>query len=70
MGYIITIILGILIVGVLVIALGRGRSVGQVPPRGRDVTVKQPAAAEPTPPRSDTAPAGRVENATHHTPPA
>lgn len=70
MGYIIVLFLGVLLVGFLIAAFGRSRPVGQVSPRGRDATFKQPLSAEPTPPRSDTAREDQVERASRHTPPA
>lgn len=71
MGYIVLLVLGIAAIVVLAAALmsGRRRPAGRTWP-GKDITPKQPAANEPTPGASDTAPPGQAEQAQRHTPPA
>jgi hypothetical protein len=71
MGYIFLLVIGtVVVVGIFVMFVGgRRRSGGQVE-HGRDVTVKRPAADEPTPTGSSTATNAQARAAEKKIPPA
>ena len=71
MGYIFLLVVGTVVVaGMLIMFVGgRKKSVGQVS-RGHDVTVKKPAADEPTPSVSAAASSSQARAAEKLTPPA
>ncbi len=72
MGYIIVLVLGVVIAGVLAVLLvtqSRNSQQGRLP-EPHPVAVNQPAADEPTPAASKIAPAAQAQNAQRHTPAA
>jgi hypothetical protein len=71
MGYILTLVIGgVVVIGIIaMLVAGKKRSAGQTH-RGDDVSVKKPAADEPTPGASNTAGSAQIRSAQKHTPPA
>ena len=72
MGYIIVLILGIVLVGILIVTLsGQGkRSMAGRLPSDHSEGVKQPAADQPNPAASNVASPSKAQAAEKHTPPA
>jgi len=75
LGYILAAIIGIVIIGFAFASLGGGspparRKNSHGESKNKPVQSDEPAADEPTPDRSRTAPRHQVETAKHHIPPA
>jgi hypothetical protein len=69
-GYILAVLIGGVVVAFWLASRARARPVGQEPAGGHPVQRDQPAADEPTPDRSATAPESAVRAAKRRTPPA
>ncbi|HYC69810.1 MAG TPA: hypothetical protein VEB66_01300 [Opitutaceae bacterium] len=69
-GYILACLIGGVLLVLLVASLSRARPAGQDRPEGHAVQRDKPAADEPTPDRSATAPEGAVRAAKRRIPPA
>jgi hypothetical protein len=70
MGYLVIGVLILLLLGLLIAALARGKPPSGTIPHKKPIGFEKPAAEEPTPGASSTASSRQADNASKRTPPA